>query len=320
MSTPTARLLTLLSVMQTGGTWSAAALSERLATSDRTLRRDIDRLREFGYRVTTVMGPDGGYRLDAGAELPPLLFDDEQIVALAAALQVGAGSASGLSDASSRALATIRQVLPSRLRHRVDQLHADAIPRSGELEAAAVDPAVLAAVGAAVHHREMLRFDYAGRDGPARRVEPHGLVTQAGRWFLAAWDVEKNDWRVFRVDRMQPRLPTRLPFRERPIPGGTASAFVSARLKGSEHGDAWPCTGSAVLETTAADVAPFVGDATVEELDARHCRLTAGSWSWAALAASFGRFDVPINSVEPPELAEAFTVLADRFSHAAGAA
>ncbi|GAB2529836.1 helix-turn-helix transcriptional regulator [Paramicrobacterium agarici] len=317
MSTPTARLLNLLSVMQTGGTWAAAALSEWLGASDRTLRRDVDRLRKLGYRITTVMGPDGGYRLEPGAVLPPLLLDDEQAVALSAALQVASESGSALSDASARALATVRQVLPSRLRYRVDQLTVDAIPRSGDRLPPTVDPSTLAAVGAAAHNREVLRFDYAGRDGPARRVEPHGLVAQAGRWFLAAWDLDKDDWRIFRVDRMRPRLPTRLPFTPREVPSGNVSTFVSARLKGSAHADAWPCMGSVVLDSPAAEVAPFVGDGTVEELSARRCRLTAGSWSWIALAASIGRFDVPIESAEPAELADAFSVLAERFSQAA---
>ncbi|WP_167133142.1 helix-turn-helix transcriptional regulator [Paramicrobacterium chengjingii] len=317
MPSPTPRLLTLLSIMQTGGTWPGATLVERLSISHRTLRRDVDHLRQLGYCVNTVMGPDGGYRLDAGSELPPLLFDDEQIVALAAALQVGAGSASGLIDASARARATIRQVLPSRLRHRIDAATASAIPRSGDAPSPAVDPHVLAAVGSATHNTEVLRFDYSNTpDAPARRVEPHGIVTQAGRWYLVAWDLDRHAWRLFRIDRMRPRLATRLAFTPRAIPGGDAATFVGARLKGSERADVWPCIGTVELAVPARDIAPFLGDGTVEDLAAGRCRLTAGSWSWIALAASIGRFDADITSAQPPELAQAFATLADRFSRA----
>ncbi len=301
--------------MQTGGTWPGAALVERLGISHRTLRRDVDHLRQLGYRVSTVMGPDGGYRLDAGSELPPLLFDDEQIVALAAALQVAATGGSGMGDASARALATVRQVLPSRLRHRIDAAAADSIPRSGDAPAPLVDPKVLAAVGSATHNTEVLRFDYTNApDAPARRVEPHGIVTQAGRWYLVAWDLDRDAWRLFRIDRIRPRLATHLPFTPRAIPGGDAATFVAARLKGSERADAWPCIGTVELAVPAREIAPFVGDGTVEVLAADSCRLAAGSWSWIALAASIGRFDAGIESAQPAELAQAFATLADRFS------
>lgn len=315
MPSPTPRLLTLLSIMQTGGTWSGDALTERLDISHRTLRRDVDKLRELGYHVSTIMGPEGGYRLDAGAELPPLLFDDDQAVALAAALQVAAAGGSGMGHASARALATVRQVLPSRLRHRIDAAAAESIPRSGDAPAPLVDPQVLAAVGSATHNTEVLRFDYTNTpDAPARRVEPHGIVTQGGRWYLVAWDLGRVAWRLFSIDRVQPRLPTRLPFTPRAIPGGDAATFVAARVKGSEEADTWPCIGTVELAVSAGEIAPFVGDNIVEELASACCRLTAGSWSWIALAASIGRFDVDITSAQPPELARAFATLADRFS------
>lgn len=301
--------------MQTGGTWAGAALVERLGISHRTLRRDVDHLRQLGYHVSTVMGPDGGYRLDAGSELPPLLFDDDQVVALAAALQIAATGGSGMGDASARALATVRQVLPSRLRHRIDAAAAESIPRSGDAPAPLVDPQVLAAVGSATHNTEVLRFDYSNTpDAPARRVEPHGIVTQAGRWYLVAWDLDRAAWRLFRIDRMRPRLATRLAFTPRAIPGGDAATFVSARLKGAEQADVWPCIGTVELAVPAREIAPFIGDGTVEDLAAGRSRLTAGSWTWIALAASFGRFDADITSAHPPELAHAFATLADRFA------
>ncbi|WP_367882250.1 helix-turn-helix transcriptional regulator [Rathayibacter oskolensis] len=163
------------------------------------MRRDIDRLRELGYRIRAIKGPDGGYRLEAGSELPPLLFDDEQALALAAALQ--AVPVAGLEEASARALAAVRQVLPERLRHRLDALRFTTVAP----EAPAVAPEVLVAVTAAVRAREVLRFDYGSAEAP-RRVEPHHLVSREGRWYLVGWDLDRDDWRVFRVDRVAPGL------------------------------------------------------------------------------------------------------------------
>ncbi|HJE59083.1 MAG TPA: HTH domain-containing protein, partial [Nocardiopsis listeri] len=177
-------MLKLLSLLQTRRDWPGRLLSERLEVSDRTLRRDIDHLRELGYRITTFKGPDGGYRLDAGSELPPLLFDEDQAVALATALQVAAASGAADGEAALRALTTVRQVMPSRLRHRVDSVTFSTLPSDTEVVA---DPEVLLAVSTAVRACEVLRFGYVSvRDDPAaepsrRRVEPHHVVFGNGR-------------------------------------------------------------------------------------------------------------------------------------------
>src|SRR6187402_1435549 len=174
----TSRLLRLLSLLQARRDWPGSLLAERLEISPRTVRRDIDRLRELGYRIEATMGPDGGYRLDAGSELPPLLFDDDQIVALAIALNAATVTGAGIEEAALRALTTVRQVMPSRLRHRLDALQFTAIP-SGS---GGADPDVLVAISAAARAHEVLRFDYA-KSGP-RRVEPHHLVVAHGHWYL----------------------------------------------------------------------------------------------------------------------------------------
>ncbi|MEU2380167.1 helix-turn-helix transcriptional regulator [Streptomyces misionensis] len=316
-TTTTSRLLNLLSLLQTRRDWPGTVLAERLGISHRTVRRDIDRLREMGYRIQTTMGPDGGYRLDAGTELPPLLFDDEQAVALAVALQAATPTGAGIEEAAVRALTTIRQVLPARLRHQVDRLTFETVPRPGDGPAASLSPRLLLALSRAVHARDVLRFDYAshrpGREPePPRRVEPHHLVTSHGRWYLVAWDLDHDDWRLFRADRMTPRTPTGPRFTPREVPGGSARDFVSARFKGSERTDAWPCVGTVVLQRPAAAVAPFAGDGTVEDLGPYQCRYTVGSWSWIALAASLNRFDADITVVGPLELTEAFARLAAR--------
>ena len=259
MATTTSRLLALLSLLQSRRDWPGAVLAARLDVSHRTVRRDVDRLRDMGYTIRATMGPDGGYRLDAGEQLPPLLFDDDQVVALAVALRAAALSGAGVEEAAVRALTTVRQVMPSRLRHRLDALEFTAIgARAGDAARTPVSPDVLIALSAAARAREILRFDYAGgHPGAApRRVEPHHLVTSGGRWYLVAWDLDRDDWRIFRVDRIDPRTPAGPRFAARDVPGGDVAAFVSARFRGSDRADAWPCTGTVVLHRPAAEVVP----------------------------------------------------------------
>ena len=325
MNGTSSRLLALLSLLQARRDWPGSLLAARLEVTPRTVRRDVDRLRQLGYPVRALRGPDGGYRLDAGAALPPLLFDDDQAVALAVALQVAAGSGAGIAEAAARALVTVRQVIPARLRHRVDAVRVIAVPGPGDV--ADVDPAVLVALTAAVRAREVLRFDHrpvraADESGPApltppRRVEPHHVLTRGGRWYLLAWDLDRADWRTFRVDRIAPRVPTGPRFTPREVPGGDVAAFVSARAKGSAGADAWPCTGEVELGLPAADVVPFARDGVVEALGPDRCRLTLGAWSWAGLAADLARFDTDVHVVGPPELREAFAVLAERAARSA---
>jgi len=320
MATPAARLLALLSLLQTRRDWPGALLAERLDISDRTVRRDVDRLREMGYTIRATMGPDGGYRLDAGSELPPLLFDDDQVIALTVALQSAAVTGAGIEEAALRALTTVAQVMPSRLRHRLDALEFTAIaPRPGDGPSETVSPDVLIALSSAIRAHETLRFDYAG-DHPSddasarapRRVEPHHLVSTNGRWYLVAWDPAHDDWRLFRADRISPRTPNGARFAPRETPGGDVVQFVAARFKGSATENRWPCIGTVVLHRAARDVLPFAGDGTVEDLGPDRCRLELGAWSWVALAASLNRFDTTVEVVGPPELTAAFATLAAR--------
>jgi predicted DNA-binding transcriptional regulator YafY len=319
------RMLTMLSLLQARRDWPAQLLAERLNISDRTVRRDVDRLRELGYRIRAIKGPDGGYRLDAGSELPPLLFDDDQAIVLAVALQTVGLAGTGFDEPAARALATVRQVMPARLRHRIDALRVTAVPDSRAADEHPVTTDVLVALGTAVRRREVLRFDYASdrpdADAvlrPPRRVEPHHLVTRSGRWYLVAWDLDRQDWRTFRADRMVPRTHTGPTFEPREVPGGNVHTFVAGRFKGSDGGDVWPCNGEVILNLAARGVAPYVGDGVVEELPDGRCRVFLGAWSWAGLAATIGRFDADVEVVGPPDLAEAFSILGRRFT-AAGA-
>ena len=324
--TTTSRLLNLLSLLQTRRDWPGALLAERLDISHRTVRRDVDRLREMGYRIQATMGPDGGYRLEAGSELPPLLLDDDQAIALAVALQAATVTGVGIEEAAVRALTTVRQVMPSRLRYRLDALQFTAMPsRAGASSSSAsvsVAPDVLIAVSTAARAHEVLRFDYAGRRSsdqtettrptPPRRVEPHHLVTHHGRWYLVGWDLEHDDWRIFRADRMTPRTPNGPRFAPRQLPGGDVGAYVSARFRGSVRAPGWPCNAKVVLGRPAGDVLPFAGDGTVEDLGPDRCSLETGSWSWIALAAHLNRFDTDVKVIDPPELSDAFAELAAR--------
>jgi predicted DNA-binding transcriptional regulator YafY len=314
----TSRMLTLLSLLQTRRDWPGGVLAERLEVSPRTVRRDVDRLRELGYRIGAVKGPDGGYRLDAGSELPPLLFDDDQAIALAVALQHATAAGAGVEEAAVRALTTVRQVLPARLRHRLDALRFTTLEQRVP-DAPPTDPELLITLSTAVRARQVLRVDHV-RPGavvdqdppPPRRVEPHHLVASARRWYLVAWDLDRGDWRIFRADRLVPRTPAGARFAPRAVPGGDVRAFVAARFKGSDARDEWPCRGSAVLERPAEEVRPFVGDGAVTPLDDGRVRVEAGAWSWPALAASFARFDAAISEVQPVELRAAFGELAER--------
>ncbi|MFJ4687234.1 helix-turn-helix transcriptional regulator [Streptomyces sp. NPDC088789] len=356
MQKTSSRLLALLSLLQTHRDWSGDDLAERLDITSRTVRRDIDRLRELGYPITAVKGPAGGYRLEAGTELPPLLFDDGQAVALAVALRTAAAGTAVAEDAS-RALATLRQVMPPRLRHRIDLLHVTAVGQPAAQDTVQVGAPVLMELSRVIRAREELRFDYApgsspsgsstsgsstsgsstsgsntsgsntsgsntsgsstSPDGP-RRVHPHHLVVWRQHWYLVAWDLQREDWRTFRVDRVRPRTPTGPRFAPRELPGGDVATFVTGRFRGTDGTSTdWPCQGEVILHLPAADVAPFVRDGIVEELGPQRCRLVLGSWSWTGLAAAVGRFDADIEVVGPPRLAAAFGDLAARYAHAA---
>ncbi|MER7005496.1 YafY family protein [Dactylosporangium sp. NPDC000555] len=312
------RLLALLSLLQTRRDWPGTLLAERLDISLRTVRRDVDRLRELGYPIAAAKGPEGGYRLGAGTELPPLLFDDEQAVALTIALQIAATTlGDGTGEAAARALTTIRQVMPSRLRHRINALRITAVERPATRPAAPIDGDVLLAISSAVQAHEVLRFDYGSEtaDKPPRRVEPHHVITWDGRWYLVAWDLGRSDWRIFRADRITLRIPNGPRFTPRELPGGDVTTFVTGRFRGADNGaTGWPCQGTVILDLPAATVALYTRDGIVEELGSDRCRLTLGSWSWSSLAAAIARFDTEIEVVGPAELADAFGHLARRFA------
>ncbi|RDG36913.1 helix-turn-helix transcriptional regulator [Streptomyces corynorhini] len=235
MTDTPARLLSLLSLLQTPREWPGSELAGRLGVSPRTIRRDIDRLRALGYPVEAAMGAAGGYRLVAGAAMPPLLLDDEEAVAIAVGLRAGAGHAiEGVDEASVRALTKLEQVLPSRLRHRVATLQAATAPLARG-DGATVDPRTLTVMASAVTGLERLRFGYRSGDGTEtkRQVEPYRLVSTGRRWYLVAYDLGRADWRTFRVDRVSDPFATGARFTPRELPSGEdATEYLSRSIAG----------------------------------------------------------------------------------------
>lgn len=305
-------MLAMLSLLQVRREWSGPALAERLQVTVRTVRRDIGRLRELGYSITAAKGAEGGYRLAAGTEMPPLLFDDEQAVAIAVALQGASSLGVDLDDAAARALNTVRQVIPSHLRHRIDNIR---FRETGAPHTA--DAVVLEAVSAAVRERRTIRFDYGNDvERPPRRVEPHAIVARNRRWYLIAWDLDAADWRIFRLDRMILKFAGGAAFTPRPVPTGDAVTFLAARSKGSSDRDAWPCIGEFLLDLPAADIAPWLDDGELEQVSDVTCRLRVGSWSWAGLLSWIVRFDAPFTVLGPDPFFEALPTFAARVAEA----
>jgi predicted DNA-binding transcriptional regulator YafY len=311
-----ARLLRLLSLLQTPRSWTGPQLAERLGVTTRTIRNDVERLRTLGYPVHATPGVAGGYRLGAGAALPPLLLDDDEAVAVAIGLRAGSqGTVAGLAESAGRALAKLEQVLPSKLRHRVNTLAAAmvSLPTTGPQ----VRAETLTALAVACRDRQRLRFDYRAHDGTAglRVTEPHRLVHTGRRWYLVAWDVDRADWRTFRVDRLEPRIPTGPAFTPRDLPGGDAADFLARGLGTAT----WRYRARVTVSAPAGRISARLPAAIpVEPLDAQRCAVTVGSDDPVMLAAYLGMVDADFQ-VDPdtaPELAAALLRLADRFRDA----
>jgi predicted DNA-binding transcriptional regulator YafY len=306
-----ARLLRLLSLLQTPKDWTGAELAERLDVDARTVRRDVDKLRALGYPVHATRGVPG-YRLGAGTRLPPLLLDDEEAVAVAVGMRTAAsGGVTGIEEAALRALTKLETVLPSRLRRRVEGLGAVTVTLPAA--AATVDPDVLMAVAAAARAHEVLRFDYQGGEGgeSVRRTEPHRLVHSGRRWYLLAWDLDRGDWRTFRVDRMRPRIPTGPWFAPRELPADLP-AHVGRGITTRGYHYRARFTLHVPIEVAAERIAPTVG--TLEAIDERSCTLHAGSNSLDELALYVGLFGFPFEVHEPPELVAHVRELAARLA------
>jgi predicted DNA-binding transcriptional regulator YafY len=317
MADTSARTLRLLSLLQARRYWPGTELAGRLQVSPRTLRRDVDRLRELGYPIQAQRGVDGGYQLAAGAALPPLVVDDEEAVALAVGLQMAAqGAAGGTAEASMRALAKVIQVMPARLRRRVEALTAATVPASwGNTTQVAVDPVILTTVALACRDTERLRFSYtaAGGEQTDRHVEPYRLVLLGRRWYLVCYDLDRQDWRSFRLDRLTGPRGTGARFRPRELPAADAAAFVQAGI-GSVTA---VYEVEALVDAPAAAVREGYGRwATVEEVSENRSRvrMTADQLEWPMLL--LGSLGADFEVISPPELLDQVRDWGRRFTQA----
>lgn len=311
-------MLQLLSLLQTHRYWPGAQLAERLEVSARTLRRDVERLRDLGYPVTADRGVGGGYQLAAGAALPPLVLDDEEAVAIAVGLQtVAQGPIAGIEEASVRALTKVVQVMPSRLRRRVEALRAVTVPALWSRTAEpTIDASVLTTIAQACRDDERVRFTYttAGGDGSDRDVEPHRLVPLGRRWYLVAYDPTRHDWRSFRLDRLTDPHRTGTRFRPRQLPAADAAAFVRAGLDNLPTRYTVRATVHAPAATVRADIGRW---ATVDDIDADTCllRMATDTLDWPAMA--LGALGADFDVIGPPELLPYLHDWAQRFTRAA---
>jgi predicted DNA-binding transcriptional regulator YafY len=310
---PTGRALQLLSLLQTHRLWSGAELAERLEVTERTVRRDVDRLRELGYPVDATSGTEGGYRLAIGAHLPPLVLDDDEAVAVAVGLRYAAGAAiGGMEESSLRALTKIEQLLPDRLRRRVSALHSSVTSMPWATAEDVIDPEALSALAVACRDREEVRFDYRRRDGADSRrlVEPHQLVSAGRRWYLVAWDQRRHDWRTFRLDRLRDARLAGRRFTPREIPEGDAASFVATSLGPTlRHHQATLVIDAGLDEL--ADVLRWV-DHTPVKTDGVSCSIEIRGEDLGRLAMTVARIALtaPVAVIEPTELADTIRQLA----------
>jgi predicted DNA-binding transcriptional regulator YafY len=317
----TGRLLELLALLQRPRSWSATELAERLGASPRTIRRDVERLRELGYPVEATMGPTGGYRLGAGGSMPPLVLDDDEAVALVVGLRVAAAHAvDGIDEASVRALAKVLQVLPSRLRHR---LGAFASPTGATATAslaaagpAVVDPDHLTRLASAVEARERVGFDYAAADGTRsqRRAEPYGVVVAGRRWYLVAFDVDRDDWRTFRLDRVSELRSLGGRGEARPLPAATPADYLVGTML--DRAPTYEAVGTIDAPLVVAQAGLGDAAAVLEAIDEHRCRFRIHPETAEWLAARLASLGHPFHVEAPPALVTHLRTVARRLTAA----
>jgi len=315
MSDTSSRLLELLSLLQGRRDWPGNELADRLEVSGRTIRRDVERLRRLGYPVESLTGPAGGYRLRAGSAMPPLLLDDDEAIAIAVGLSTAArASVTGIEETAVRALVKLEQVLPAHLRRRVGALGSATI--SLPVGGPTVDPQHLTVIAAACRDSECLRFGYRRRDGTKgrREVEPDSLVNHGRRWYLAAWDRRRDDWRTFRVDRMAKPASTGVRFTPRRLPAKDAAAYVKRSITTAPNRFEAVVTLHAAAEKVASRVPGYWG--AIEPIDAHTCTYRTGDDDLRWLALRIAMLGVDFEVHEPPELVEHLRALAARLGRA----
>jgi predicted DNA-binding transcriptional regulator YafY len=318
MSDTSSRLLELLSMLQGRRDWPGDELSRRLEVSSRTIRRDIERLRRLGYPVDSLTGPAGGYRLQAGSAMPPLLLDDDEAIAIAVGLRTAArASVTGIEETAVRALVKLEQVLPAHLRRRVSALGSATVtlPVAGPT----VDPQHLTVIATACRDSECLRFAYRRRDETEsrREAEPHSVVNVGRRWYLVAWDRGRDDWRTFRIDRLTKPVSTGVRFTPRTLPAQDAAAYVKQSISSRPN----RFEARVTLHVAAEEVTSRAGShwGTIKPIDAHSCEYKTGDDDLGWLALRIAMLGVDFEVHEPPELVEHVRVLATRLDRSTAA-
>ena len=314
-----ARLLRLLALLQAHRDWPGPELARRLEVSERTIRHDIDRLRQLGYPVEATRGAAGGYRLGPGATMPPLLLEDDEAVAIAVSLgRAATGGITGMDDAATRALVKLEGVLPTRLRRRVEALRvfAETITPYESDDGTGADAETLALLTNACRDREAMRIAYTRHDGETSRriVEPCRVVNWGHRWYLVAFDRDRDDWRTFRLDRIGRLDPTGLIFAPRPLPDDNLSTYIARNV--SHAG--WQFRARLILHAPAEEVVGRIHRSlgVIEAIDDRSCALICGAASAETMAVWLGFLDVPFTVEDSPELVAAMQGVIHRYQQA----
>lgn len=315
MSGPSERMLELLSLLQDGRTWQGAELAARLRTSPRTLRRDIDRLRDLGYPVESARGPGGSYQLVAGRAMPPLLLTDDEAVATVVGLRFAAlAQVDGATGAAEQALRKLEQVLPSRLRYQMEAMAAstDAVSRT----MSALDLATLRRLGTASYAHLDVRFGYTNRSGTRteRRVEPYRQVLFGRQWYLLGWDTDRADWRTFRVDRVQDLAVPGTTFVPRELPADGTASFVRSDIPNPVAQPQGIVRFAAPLDVVSERLTAEAG--SLEPIDNQTCRYLTAEDDWTWLAMKLATVGAPYTIENPPELIAASRELANRIARA----
>lgn len=316
MLSSSSRLLRLLSLLQSRRHWAGQELAERLEIHQRTLRRDIDKLRSLGYPVQARSGVAGGYAFRPGQALPPLMLEDDEALAVAIALRTAAaGTVAGIEEAALRTVVKLEQLMPARLRHRIDALRSAILPmdRLGPT----VDAGMLATLAGACREQLRLRFGYTDIRGAAtqRAVEPQGVVYTGSRWYLVAWDPSREGWRTFRIDRISAPVEVASHFAPRPSPeGGDLRAFISRSLSIEAYPERARVVLHAPHEAMAKRIPPTVGK--LEALDAERCTLECGISSMDHLVYWLLAIDVGFAVLTPPALQQRLQAMGRRIAEA----
>lgn len=307
MSDTTARVLQLLGLLQSRPVWTGPELASRLGVTTRSVRRDVDRLRELGYPVHASHGIGGGYQLGAGKALPPLLLDSEEAVAVAVCLRLAAGgTVAGVGEAALRTMTKLDQVLPAALRAEVSAVQDATVTL--DFRPIEVDPDILLVLARAIRESVQARFSYVARDGAAteRRIEPYRMVATGRRWYLMAYDLDRDDWRSFRLDRIGEARTSTFTFTPREAPD--PEEYIRRSM-----GSAWPVSASVLLKASLAQVREQVGSyADVEAVDEHTTRMTAGSQRMEEIAWWLLRMPFELEVEQPAELRDAFEQLSRR--------